>query len=68
MARFTSESSREMWEARWERMWEQGRESELGPQGQKYIQEKHGEEIDFEEPPYDVYEYDYNDFDLDIEY
>lgn len=49
-------------------MWEQGRESELGPQGQKYIQEKHGEEIDFEEPPYDVYEYDYNDFDLDIEY
>jgi hypothetical protein len=63
---FTSESSRAMWEARWEQMYLQGRESEMGPAGQKYIQDKYGEEIEFDEPPYEWE--DYNDYDFDVEY
>lgn len=65
---FTSESSRAMWEARWESMYLQGRESELGPAGEKYIQDKYGEEVTIsDEDPWDVYE-DLNDYDFDIEY
>lgn len=63
---FTSESSRAMWEARWEQMYLQGRESELGPAGTKYIQDKYGEEVDLIDPG-DLYE-DLNDYDFDIEY
>lgn len=64
MPRFTSESSRALWEAHWERMWEQGRESELGPAGKQYILERHGREYDWQEPPYD----DYNDYEYDSEF
>lgn len=65
---FDSESSRAMWEARWEQMYLQGRESELGPAGTKYIQDKYGEEVEFDEPD-ELYEYeDLNDYDFDIEY
>ena len=67
MARFTSESNNAMWEARWEAMWEQGRESELGPKGQAYIEEKYGSEYTPIEPPYDE-DYDYGDYEFDIEY
>lgn len=67
MARFTSESNHETWEARWESMYLQGRESELGPKGREYIQDRYGEEIELDEPPYDEYE-DLNDYDFDIEY
>lgn len=56
-----------MWEARWERMYDQGRESELGPKGQAFVQEKFGESYYPDEPPYDEYN-DYNDFEFDIEY
>jgi hypothetical protein len=56
-----------MWEARWEAMWEQGRESELGPKGQAYIEEKYGSEYTPIEPPYDE-DYDYGDYEFDIEY
>ena len=55
------------WESRWERMYEQGRESELGPKGQAYIMAKYGEDYTAEEPPYDQYD-DYNDYEFDIEY
>lgn len=55
------------WEARWEKLWEQGREDELGPKGQEYIQTKYGETYEPDEPPYDIYD-DYNDYDFDIEY
>lgn len=65
--RFTSESSREMWEARWEALYEQGRESELGPKGEAYIREQYGESFIPDEPPYDEYD-DYNDYEFDIEY
>lgn len=64
---FTSESVRAMWEAQWERMYEQGREDELGPKGREYIQDKYGEEYYPEEPPYDEYN-DLGDYDFDIEY
>ena len=67
MARFTAESNREMWEARWERMYEQGREDQLGPKGQAYIREQHGEEYEPDQPPYDDYN-DYGDYEFDIEY
>jgi len=55
------------WESRWERLWEQGREDELGPKGREYIQAKYGETYEAEEPPYDLYE-DYNDYEFDVEY
>lgn len=58
---------RESWETYWERLWEQGRESELGPKGQEYIQEKYGETYEPDEPPYDLFD-DYGDYDFDIEY
>ena len=67
MARFTSESNHAMWVAKWEEMFLQGRESELGPKGQAYIESKYGEEIELEEPPYDEYE-DHGEFDFDVEY
>lgn len=67
MARFTAESNREMWEARWEQMYLHGRESELGPKGEAFIQEKYGQEIEIEEPPYDEYG-DYDEYDFDVEY
>lgn len=59
--------TREWWEAQWERMWEQGRENELGPKGQEYIREKYGEQFEADEPPFDEYE-DYSDYEFDIEY
>lgn len=65
--KFTSDSSRAMWEAHWERLWEQGRENELGPKGRAYINDKYGEEYYPEEPPYDE-DLDYLDYDFDIEY
>lgn len=55
------------WEARWEKLWEQGREDELGPKGQEYIQAKYGESFEPEAPPYDLFD-DYGDYDFDIEY
>ena len=55
------------WEARWERMYEQGREDELGPKGQTYIRDKYGESFEPDYPPYDMYD-DYNDYDFDVEY
>jgi len=58
---------RQSWETYWEKLWEQGREDELGPKGQEYIQAKYGESYEPEEPPYDLYE-DYNDYEFDIEY
>lgn len=54
------------WEAYWERMWELGREDELGEKGQAYLRDKYGEEFEFQEPPYDM-DFDY-DYDFDIEY
>ena len=74
---FTSESSRALWESRWERMWELGEFEKLGPKGEAYIAEKYGEEIESEEPRrrrgrepeeeeyYDDYE---NPYDFEIEY
>lgn len=56
-----------MWEARWEALYEQGRESELGPKGEAYIREQYGESFIPDEPPYDEYD-DYNDYEFDIEY
>lgn len=55
------------WEKRWETLYAQGREDELGPKGQQYIRDKYGETYEAEEPPYDLYE-DYNDYEFDIEY
>ena len=66
MARFTSDSSREMWEARWEELWAQGRESELGPKGQAYIEKEYGQE--FWPLDEDLIERDIDDWDFDIEY
>ena len=67
MAKFTSESNHAMWEARWEEMFLQGRYEELGPKGQKFIDNKYGEEHELDEPPYDEYE-DHSEYDFDIEY
>jgi hypothetical protein len=55
------------WEARWEKLWEQGREDELGPKGRAYIAENYGKTYEPQEPPYDIYD-DYNDYDFDVEY
>lgn len=65
MARFTSESNHAMWEARWDQMIFEGRESQLGPKGRAYMEQ--GGEIELQEPPYDDYD-DYGDYDFDIEY
>lgn len=54
------------WETRWERLWEQGREDELGPKGREYIEAKYGESYEQQDVDYD-YE-DYNDYEFDIEY
>ena len=67
MARFTSESNNAMWEARWEALYEQGRESELGPKGQAYILDKYGQEYEYYNQALDQYD-DYGDYEFEIEY
>lgn len=67
MARFTSESNHEMWAARWEQAYREGRTEDLGPKGKEYIENKYGEEVEIEEPPYDEYE-DHGEYDFDVEY
>lgn len=65
-----SEASHAGWETRWTRAYEQGRESQLGPKGQQYIRETFGQEIGGGGPlePIDFEEYPYDDYEFDIEY
>ena len=58
--------NREQWEDKWERMYAQGREDELGPKGREYIMEQYGQVFEHQDEGYE-YE-DYNDLEFDIEY
>ena len=46
-------------------MYDMGREDELGPKGQAYLREKYGETF---EPDYPEDDYDYGEYEFDIEY
>jgi hypothetical protein len=55
------------WVTRWERAWELGDESKLGPKGQDYIASKYGEEVYPEDFPEDYHD-EFDDYDVDVEY
>jgi len=59
--------TREDWEEKWERMYQQGREDELGPKGRQYIMQEYGQVFQADQPDYDEYN-ELNDYEFDIEY